>query len=112
MEIEKHNERLIEQLELIRINTRRLDDHGGTIDWMRSWKKQFGNYDLEAFDSAIKKHTAELIVVNDEFKVVHNNNKKMEDKLSQNKAEVIAIIEGNNKSNLDKIDNLEKKLVN
>jgi hypothetical protein len=43
MELDQHNTRLIESLELIRNNTRRLDDYGGTIDWMRSWKNQFGN---------------------------------------------------------------------
>jgi hypothetical protein len=111
MELDQHNTRLIESLELIRINTHRLDDYGVTIDWMRSWKNQFGNYDLGSFDKAIKQHSAELVVVSDEFNKVHENNKKMEDKLSKNKAEVLAIIEGNNKSNLDQIDKVEKKLI-
>jgi len=111
MELDQHNTRLIESLELIRNNTRRLDDYGGTIDWMRSWKNQFGSYDLGSFDKAIKQHTAELVVVSDEFSKVHENNKKMEDKLSKNKADVLAIIEGNNKSNLDQIDKVEKKLI-
>lgn len=53
-----------------------------------------------------------MVTVNDEFKIVHQNNKQLEDKLGKNKAEVLAIVEGNNKSNLDKIDNMEKKLVN
>jgi hypothetical protein len=35
----------------------------------------------------------------------------MEDKLSKNKAEVLSIIEGNNKSYLDQIDKVEKKLI-
>jgi len=35
----------------------------------------------------------------------------MEDKLSKNKAEVLAIIDGNNQANLDQIDKVEKKLI-
>jgi len=42
MELDNHNTRLIELLELNSMNTRRLDDYGTTIDWMRSWKAQFG----------------------------------------------------------------------
>lgn len=97
MELDNHNTRLIELLELNSMNTRRLDDYGTTIDWMRSWKAQFGGQDLNAFDMAIQKNTAEIIKVNDEIKSMHIQNQKMEDKLASNKAEVLAIIANNNK---------------
>lgn len=97
MELDNHNSRLIELLELNSMNTRRLDDYQVTIDWMRSWKAQFGNQDLNAFDLAIQKNSMDIIKVNDEIKSIHNQNQRMEDKLASNKAEVLAIIANNNK---------------
>jgi len=64
---------------------------------MRSWKAQFGNYDLAAFDLAIQKNNSEIIKVNEEIKSLRQQNQNMEDKLASNKAEMLSIIANNNK---------------